>query len=523
MNKRVFSIFAILTGILLVLAACGGQAATEAPVVEPPTEAPAVEQPTEAPAPTEEPVVLPAPENPGDVVVQAVYDGDQIALRFTWMSTKEYAGQFHDFVQFKEGEWNRLPSAERVEEDRIALMIDNPQQPVPGFTTMGCYVACHSDLVNMPGQLLDADGNKVEADHYVLAPEGAEAGAYALDMWHWRGGRSGVMGYAEDTWVSTGLFEAGALGRQRDNASGPTNWLREKGDRLREDQTWGGDVLVWKDTLLPRFVFNPAKSGFNNYFLADANGNAFTDVQVLLASIEDITYRSNLIVYQDLAFDPIDKVNSIDIMYLLVTAGAVEAPEYNSDWAAYWAAQTGVADAAAAEAMLDDIASKMADGVMVTRAVNFIFPSSQHDVSSTRDFDYENNIWTVTLIRDLTTATVGVDDVDFASLASGVKFPFAFAVHDIGKGSQTHFISFPYALGNESTDADVVAIMVDSISSVDWTLVPTFQTKVFAPPTTHAYENLLDKGFHMGADRMEERNCQACHAIDLEKGPVEKP
>ncbi|MFN3492683.1 MAG: hypothetical protein ACK40V_10730, partial [Anaerolineales bacterium] len=114
MNKRVFSVFSVVAGLILVLAACGGgQAITESPQ-ETPTEV-FVEQPTKAPTATEAPIVLPVPENPGDVIVQAVYDSEQVALRFTWKSTKEYAGQFHDFVQFKEGVWDRLPSGERID------------------------------------------------------------------------------------------------------------------------------------------------------------------------------------------------------------------------------------------------------------------------------------------------------------------------------------------------------------------------------------------------------------------------
>jgi hypothetical protein len=48
MNKRYFYIFAIVLGLALVLAACGGAATTPAPVVEP-TEAPATEAPTAVP------------------------------------------------------------------------------------------------------------------------------------------------------------------------------------------------------------------------------------------------------------------------------------------------------------------------------------------------------------------------------------------------------------------------------------------------------------------------------------------
>jgi hypothetical protein len=515
----------VITGILLVLvailAACGEQSATQAPAVEQPTTAPApTAEPTEEPIP---PYVLPLPVNPREVLVQAAYDGDQVALRFTWVSTKDYAGQYHDFVQYKEGAWNRLPSAVRVEEDRVAVIFDNPAQAVPGFATMGCYIACHSDMNNMPEQFKNAEGANVDARHYVLAPEGTEPGAYALDMWHWRGGRSGPMGYAEDTWVAFGAYGTGAQGRNRDKASGPTNWIRSGGDRLYEDQTWGGDFLFWNETMLPRFVFNPEKSGFNNYFLSSAEGVAFTDAQTLVTTVEDIDYVSSLIIYQDPAFDGEDKVNSIDVLYLLVTAGAVDAtalPEYNSDWATYWADQTGVADAEAAAAMLDDIVASMEEGVMVTRSVNFLFGSSQHEIPAERDFDYDTNTWTVTMVRSLSTGTAGVDDVDLSALTNGTLFPFAFAMHDVSKGSETHFISFPFTLG--TAEADVVAMMVDDVFSADWANIPGLSTVTFAPPVEFAYENLTDSSVHPGAAVIKSMNCQSCHSVDPVDGIITK-
>jgi hypothetical protein len=465
---------------------------------------------------------LPMPAKPGDVIIQAVYDADQVALRFTWMSTKEYAGQFHDFVQYTDGEWNRLPSAVRIEEDRVSLMIDNPAFPVPNFATGACFTACHSDMNTMPNQPVNAEGAVVDTRHYVEAPEGDEAGAYALDMWHWRGGRSGPAGHAEDTWVATGVYGTGAQGRQRDKASGPTNWLRENGDRLYEDQNWGGDLLFWNETMLPRFVFNPAKSGFNNYFLADASGAAFTDAQELVNTIQDITFLSNLIVYQDLAFDPVDKVNSIDVLYLLATAGAIEAPEFNNDWAEYWAEQTDVTTAEAAEAMLDDIVASMEQGVMVTRSPNFIFSSSQHEIPATRDFDYDQGVWTVTMVRPLSTATAEVDDVDMADLANGMTFPFGFAIHDLGKGGKTHFVSFPYSLGNEDSDAEVKAMLVDDVTAGDWSAVPVFATAVFKSEETYGWDNLLDADFHPGGGMMGSLTCQSCHAVGSELDLVTK-
>jgi hypothetical protein len=542
---RTFIIFSMLVSVLF-LVGCGGTpeptpaappptAVVEAPPTEPPTAVP-TEEPTAAPTeeptavPTEEPTAVPTeepepelveamPAFPGDVFVRAIYSGDEIALRFSWVSTKVYAGQFHDFVRFDGEAWDRLPSAERIEEDRVSIMIEDPNIPNEWFPTTGCYAGCHSDMNTMPDQPVGADGNVVDTRHYFLASEEAPAGGFAVDMWHWRGGRSGPMGYAEDTWVRYGERDTGEQGRRRDNAgAAPTNWVRADGDRFYEDQNWGGD-LMWNDVMLPRFVFNPEKSGFNNYFLADSDGNAFTTPQQVLDGVRDINFVSQLIIFQDLAFDPVDKVNAIDIMYLLYMAGAMDEPEdFRGDWAAYWAEQTGVEDAEGAAAMLDGIVSAMAEGVMVTRSVGFIYDSSQHEIRSTRDFDYDNGIWTVTMYRSLTTPLAGSEDVDLSGLEGGVRYNMAFAMHDIGKGGKTHFISFPYTLGSADSDANVKAMMVDNVWDAEWAAIEPFYTVVYSPDAMIAIEFLLNKEQHEGADSMDIFKCQRCHTIDFEEG-----
>ena len=530
----------------LLLASCGGTveptpvpptpiAVVEAPPTEEPTAEPTEEPtavPTEEPTaePTEEPTAVPTEEPepklvesmpmlPGDVFVRAVYSDDEIALRFSWVSTKEYGGQFHDFVRFDGEGWDRLPSGERINEDRIAIMFEDPNLPVEWFPTAGCYAGCHSDMNTMPEQPLDSEGDPLDTRHYFPASEAAPAGEFAVDMWHWRGGRSGPMGYAEDTWIRYGERDTGEQGRRRDNAGEiPTNWVRADGDRFYENQSWGGD-LMWNDLMLPRFVFNPEKSGFGHYFLADDSGSAFTTPQQVLDGVQDINYVSQLIIYQDLAFDPVDKVNSIDVMYLLYMVGAMDEPEdFRGDWAAYWANQTGVVDAEGAAALLDDIVSEMKEGVMVTRSVGFIYDSSQHDIRAARDFDYNNNIWTVTLYRNLTTPQAGSDDVDLAGLANGVDFNLAFAMHDIGSGGKTHFISFPYTLGNADTNANIKAMMVEDVWAADWATIEPFFTVVYSPDEMIAVEILLDTELHEGADSLDIFKCQSCHTIDFVGG-----
>lgn len=545
MIKRI-TVFCLTATLVFVLAACGTD---PEPTPVPPTEV-AVEQPTDVPPPTEEPtpepepteeptpepeptdvpepepepteepepiVTGPMPENPGDVVIRAAISDDEIALNFVWQSTKPYAGQFHDTVEFDGEGWNRAPSADRINEDRLSFMIQDLDVPVDDFTTLGCYAACHSDLNTMTEQPVDADGNVVDTRHYVLTDE-ESTGQFGLDMWHWRGARGGPMGYAEDTWVRTHEFGVGAQGRQRDGLGDmPTNWLREGGDRFREDQVWGGD-LFWDETMLPRFIFNPEKATFGNYFLADADGNVFTNREQLF-DIQDSNYGSLLVVYQDYDFDSVDKVNAIDVRYLLFLAGVVEEPEYRGDWADFWAGQLGFDDEESAVAMLYEIVATMQEGVMVTRSVGFIYESSQHDIRSTHDFDYDAGIWSLTLARAITTDTAAADDVNLAPLVNGERFTLAFAIHDIGMGGISHFISFPYTLGNADTNANIKAFRVDDVSTVDWATIDAFETAVFIPSAeTHALQFLLDPELHEGAESMGNLRCQTCHTGNLQDG-----
>ena len=66
----------------------------------------------------------------------------------------------------------------------------------------------------------------VDARHYVIPADAGDIGTYQTDMWHWRGSRSGPLGFAEDTWVAAGAFGTNAQGRQRDTV-GPDGNLRE--------------------------------------------------------------------------------------------------------------------------------------------------------------------------------------------------------------------------------------------------------------------------------------------------------
>jgi putative cell wall-binding protein len=446
----------------------------------------------------------------------ASQDGE-IALQFEWKSNKPYAGQFHDVVRYRAADGTATPAAwirlantdDPINEDRVSLMLEDPERPVPGFAAQGCYVSCHDDMNDMPGQ--PASGHP-DARHYVLPHGTTDIGDFGLDMWHWRGGRSGPMGYAEDTWVRVHDYRTGAQGRQRDAAPiKPTNWVNSGGDNLHENQPIGG-AIAWKGNPLPRFVFDPAKSGFDNYFLA-VDGEALTEVEDLTKIAND-QYVSQLVVYQDLDFDSHDKVNSIDVRYLLFKAGVIADPGFSGGWHEFWADRLGVETAEQAAALLDDIVDHLEDGVMITRVVGFIYPSKQHDISSTRSFEYDatRGTWTVTLYRAL--STEDVHDVDLGAIHDGTAYNFAFSMHDIViDDGVTHHISVPLKLGS-TIGADVVAELVEDTRNVDWSAIGEFSTTVFQPGDA-SIDFLKDNGSHFGgaAGTRLGLACTDCHSV----------
>ena len=479
--------------------------------------------------PADPPVAEPATKNPGDFQVQTVYDQEQIAFRFMWKSHAKtspsgfantgqvYPGQFHDMMAHNGTSFAQLTAGQRMDEDRVSFMLEDPAKPVTGFGAAGCYLACHNNMLPSPVK-----------DHYL-------GSAGFLDHWHWRGGRSGPMGYAEDAHVDE-------VTRQRDGkGTPPSKWLQSGGDRLREDQPAFAAALSGHAVLtdrLPRFVFNKGKTmpgGFEipSHLLALENGTVVTDPYTQLPQVKDVgKNRSLLVVFQDRNFDKVDRVNAMDLGYLVYVAnGQVNhlpahlqdtAGAPFADWKSFWATELGIAadpaSAAAATAAKNRLDAVHAEWVasnkkaMVTRSVGFIYPSDQHDITSTRSFDAARGVWTVTLYRKLDTGALG-KDTNLAPLKTGQMYNLAFAIHDVGGGSETHHITFPYKLGNTTTQADVKAQQVTDVTAVDWNTVPALLTRVFQPGAKTG-EVLKDPARHPGAGSVGVTSCQTCHSAN---------
>ncbi|MBI2132606.1 MAG: hypothetical protein HYT99_07320 [Candidatus Tectomicrobia bacterium] len=220
-----------------------------------------------------------------DLAVRAAYDSQNMYFWLQWES--EEPGAYHDVMRFDGKKWvgyggYKPDKSPGLYEDRLTLNIGYKQGSPgyvtadggvsPGFQSAGCFITCHNSMRDMP---YDALKNKKgvqavfpkESDirKYLLTtrkpaqagdPKALQGATEAegrwsllkgkeelagmrkkgqfLDMWMWRGARSGHIGYADDIWV----FDY----RNSDKGKGP--WQRQQPKDLNATPPKG-------------FMFNP--------------------------------------------------------------------------------------------------------------------------------------------------------------------------------------------------------------------------------------------------------------------------
>ncbi|MCA1778173.1 MAG: ethylbenzene dehydrogenase-related protein, partial [Xanthomonadaceae bacterium] len=407
-----------------------------------------------------------------EIALRAAQDANRLALQFSWPTNKNYAGLLHDLRALDgTGEWV-TPLANisgddpnRVNEDRVSIIFGTENGGALGLESeyFGCFQSCHADMNGMPQATVDAR-------HYVLPLDAGQIGTYQSDMWHWRGSRSGPMGFAEDTWVRSHDFGTGGQGRQRD-AIGPDGNLRNNQSFDTEHNvTVEGQTLTVK---LPSLVYDPGlNSGF--YFLNDGAqlitedtiGNLFSSQTI--GKMEAGTLQHQLITNGDLA-------NAIAVANL---------------------------DAAAR----DEVARQALAGGVINRPFlndDTVGTSDQHDIRSLRRFSNER--WTVTLIRELDTQSDFDTDLSMLDLQN---YPMAFAVHDSNDGGFSHQVSIPLTLG---AAGDIEPTVVDNIDDVNWLGIQPLVTTLFKPGNNMSFEWLNDNpaGHPVAVDA----TCSSCHFL----------
>jgi len=195
---------------------------------------------------------------------------------------------------------------------------------------------------------------------------------------------------------------------------------------------------------------------------------------------------------------------------------------FSPDWEEYWADQLDVTTAQQAGAMLDDIVGRLEQGALITRSVGFIYDSSQHDITSKRAFDYQNNTWNVTLYRDLSTGNEFFDDVDLSGLLEKTVYSMAFSVHDISAGRLWHHISLPYTLGNDESSADIKAHKVNNVDEVNWADIEPLQSGLYLPGQVSMQHLTSPDKHRAGSSFLLQLRCQNCHTLDDIHGVANK-
>lgn len=464
-----------------------------------------------------------------DVEIRAAFTEDDIAFNFEWESMMDYPLQFQDIIRFDGEKWEDVPGDEQHQETKISLMIEDPDYEVEGFEEGGCYVTCHDDMNNeVPG---GSGGGERETTHYLIAEDEKEVDEFGLDKWVWRGAKTAPMDFAEDKWISRGEFGTGYSGRRRDYIEQPpVEWIKENEGIWQKQPV---NEVSWQEKSLPRYVFNPEKVSFDNYFYSCEEGEPYTDPVELMESVHSMEYEPLKVIYQDYDFAPEDdRVNVIDVKFLQEMAQEKIKPGLGDGWEEFWSNQTGITTSQEAKGMLDDIVDNLKEGVLLSKNTGLIYESSQHDVFSIREYEPDSATWTVTLYREISPdegeedaieqeEEEPTDDVDFEEILEEETYNVAFAVHDTGERGLSHYISPPYSLGNEETEAEIEAMEVeedltidttDEIIRVDWEQIEPIEASFYLPGSI-SYQDLTDEEFHgEGAEFInQEKKCMDCH------------
>jgi branched-chain amino acid transport system substrate-binding protein len=147
MNKRIFVILSFLIVFSLVLAACGGEEATEAPPPEAPSEeAPPAEEPEEP----EEPMTgMPeeCADNPDETVCAVIEPGSTIKLGFAGPMTGDYSAFG---IDISNAGLLAVENAEPLHGFLFELLVEDTQGSGEGGAAVANLFVADPDVVAIP-------------------------------------------------------------------------------------------------------------------------------------------------------------------------------------------------------------------------------------------------------------------------------------------------------------------------------------------------------------------------------------
>jgi hypothetical protein len=199
-----------------------------------------------------------------NLAVRAAYDDQHLYMRYEWESERPIV--VHQLWRYDGERWvawggfrpdtpNRGITPHY--EDRLAVLVDDRNHPVDdgatwGFEQAGCWITCHSSMRAMEEEPTAAE---VQAHPYLggllrvsdvrkylltTRTEAAPAGGWDklkpveviqsqlaqgefLDLWMWRGARSGPIGYGDDAFVLD--YRNADLGRSPFSGPAQPQWM----------------------------------------------------------------------------------------------------------------------------------------------------------------------------------------------------------------------------------------------------------------------------------------------------------
>ncbi len=160
--------------------------------------------------------------------MQAAYNNDTLFWRLSYRGNR---GVRHDYYRYTGGAWRGEGGDRRdaqatidatadqgstsvrntIYEQRTSMMFNDPygglpgvqQATAPNFDKVGCFMTCHDQARHMP-RWHAADGEDGKYIDPALVSGTPAAGAPVLDLWHWRGARSGPIDRSDDMFIGAG-------------------------------------------------------------------------------------------------------------------------------------------------------------------------------------------------------------------------------------------------------------------------------------------------------------------------------
>ena len=276
-----------------------------------------------------EPTPLPGKNGVLPVTLQAAHDADYLYLRAQWKTNMNREGRLHDYMRFDGKAWKFYGGHRQKEkiaagkepplyEDRFAIMIDDGK--VPMFKNQGCWLTCHDSERHMEER---PDADEVKAHPFlgkikkkkdirkfipasrtddeaswdtVKTPEEIgkmKSEGVFLDLMQWRAARSNPVGMADDGYV-----------------------LEYRNfDKGKKMFSWN----VNKKTMTPKFMFDPAKTGYTAL-----RENQLSDPTKAAAIVKEVNA---------IAYDPSVGFKEGDMLPGRLVSGKTEGSAGDNDYA----------------------------------------------------------------------------------------------------------------------------------------------------------------------------------------------